>query len=100
MATGHKIEQKIISNSEKNDGRAKRNEAHLIKRSTAMMSLAAKVAALGDDALLDEYELCAYLGKSVQWARNRRIYGGSLPFKKIGASVRYRLGDIIMEMQR
>ena len=74
--------------------RVKRTETHKRKIEHAMANLVAKVTALGDDAMLDEYELCAYLGRSVQWARNRRIYGGSLPFRKIGAAVRYRMGDI------
>lgn len=78
----------------KTPDRAKRNERHAQKRQDAMGHLASKVAALGDDALLDEFEFAAYVGKSVQWARNRRVYGGSMPYIKIGAAVRYRLGDI------
>lgn len=72
----------------------KRQERHTQKRAAAMVNLAAKVAALGDDALLDEYEYAAFVGKSVQWARNRRVYGNSAPFIKIGNSVRYRLGAL------
>ena len=71
-----------------------RREVFCSKRANAMNSLSAKVAALGDDALLDEFEFAAFISKSVQWVRNRRVYGGSLPFKRIGAAVRYRLGDI------
>ena len=72
----------------------KRNKRHTQKRATALSNLAAKVAALGDDALLDEYETAAYYDKSVQWLRNRRIYGGGPPVVRIGASVRYRLGAL------
>ena len=78
----------------KKTDQAKRNERHAQKRAAALSNLAAKVAALGDDALLDEYEMAAFIDKSVQWLRNRRIYGKSLPFRKIGNYVRYRLGDI------
>lgn len=74
--------------------REKRNERHTQKRQYAMNHLAEKVASFGDDALLNEYEYAAYVGKSVQWCRNRRIYGGSHPFIKIGAAVRYRMRDI------
>ena len=72
---------------------SKRHERHVAKKATATDRLAAKIAALGDEALLDEYEEAAYLGKSVQWLRNRRIYGGGPPTLKIGGSVRYRFGD-------
>lgn len=72
----------------------KRHDTHHRKQAEALSRLTSKVAAFGDDALLDEYEFCAYVERSLQWARNRRIYGGSLPFLKIGAAVRYRFGDI------
>jgi len=94
MAAAKSKKKRDLTAEEKQADRVKRHETHTAKRTSAMSLLAAKVAALGDDALLDEYEYCAYVGKSVQWARNRRIYGGSLPFLKIGAAVRYRLGDI------
>jgi hypothetical protein len=94
MAKVKAKKQKEMTVEEKQADRVKRHETHAAKRTTAMSRLAAKVDALGDDAMLDEYELCAFLGKSVQWARNRRIYGGSLPFRKYGSAVRYRLGDI------
>lgn len=64
------------------------------KQVNALANLAKKVAAVGDDALLDEFETAAFLGVSVQWLRNRRVYGGSLPYAKIGQAVRYRLGDL------
>lgn len=73
---------------------AKRHERHKNKQNRALEKLAEKVAALGDDALLDEYECAAFLGVSVQWLRNRRVYGGSLPYVKVGQAVRYRLGDL------
>lgn len=74
--------------------RQRRRATHTRKQSEALGRLSAKVAALGDEALLDEYELAAYLGKSVQWLRNRRINGATMPrFVKIGQAVRYRLGD-------
>ncbi|MDD2736280.1 MAG: hypothetical protein PHF56_20300 [Desulfuromonadaceae bacterium] len=94
MTTLQTKKQRKMTDAEKQADRVKRNEVHTTKRSSAMASLAAKYQNFGDDAMLDEYELCAYLGRSVQWARNRRIYGGSLPFRKIGAAVRYRLGDV------
>ena len=71
----------------------RRREIHQAKRETALANVAAKVAALGDDALFDEYEEATYIGKSVQWLRNCRVYGGGPPVRKIGAAVRYRLGD-------
>lgn len=74
--------------------RQRRRATHLKKTSEALGRLSAKVAALGDEALLDEYELAAYLGKSVQWLRNRRINGATMPrVIKVGQAVRYRLGD-------
>lgn len=72
----------------------RRHEIFAAKRANAMNNLTAKVSALGDDALLDEFETAAYLSKSVQWLRNKRIYGGSIPFVKIGNGVRYRFGSI------
>lgn len=78
---------------------AKQKQAHrkaqfTYKKQNAMANLAAKVAMLGDEALLDEFEFAAYVSKSVQWARLKRIRGGGFPYIKIGPSVRYRFGAI------
>lgn len=99
MASAKPKKYSDLTAKEKQEVRKIRNGRHAEKRGNAMANLTAKVAALGDDAMLDEYELCAYLGRSVQWARlhrtNNGVGGGSLlPYKKIGAAVRYRLGDI------
>lgn len=72
----------------------RRREIHQEKRNKALANVAEKIAALGDNALFDEYETAAYIGKSVQWVRNRRVYGNSLPYVKIGNAVRYRFGSI------
>lgn len=74
--------------------RQRRRTIFKSKRANAMASLAAKVAALGDDALLDEFEYAAFVGRSVQWARLKRINHGGHPTLKIGTAVRYRFGDI------
>lgn len=71
-----------------------RLERHHAKKSSATDQLRQKIEALGDDALLDEYEAAGYVGKSVQWMRNHRINGGGLPFIKVGSAVRYRFGNI------
>lgn len=71
-----------------------RLDRHYAKKAAAVERLRQKVEALGDEALLDEYEMAAYLDKSVQSLRNWRINGGLLPFIKIGAAVRYRVADI------
>jgi predicted DNA-binding transcriptional regulator AlpA len=46
------------------------------------------------DPLLDEHQVCDYLGKSLSWARNSRWLGTGPKFIKIGRSVRYRLSDV------
>lgn len=75
----------------------RREELYLEYKSAAHASLEAKVKALGDDALLTEFEAAAYLGKSVQWLRNRRIKGSRDTYPqaiKIGGGVRYRYGTL------
>ena len=85
---------RMPQNRNKSEEQAKRLERHYAKKESAQTKLHQKVAALGDDALLDEYEYSAYHGKSVQWTRNMRVNGGGHPFIKIGNSVRYRFGNI------
>ena len=99
MAKAKKQKQKEMTEKEKHEMRARRQETHKSKLADAMARLTSKFQTFGDDAMLDEYELCAYLGRSVQWARLHRINNGEgggplLPYRKIGAAVRYRLGDI------
>lgn len=72
----------------------KRLNRHYAKKETATVKMHQKISALGDDALLDEYELAAYFDKSVQWTRNMRVNGGGIPYIKIGNSVRYKFGSI------
>lgn len=83
-----------LTPEQKTANQAKRLDRHRSKKSMAIEHLKQKVDACGDDALLDEYEAGAYLNISVQSLRNWRINCGPLPYFKIGASVRYRLGDI------
>jgi hypothetical protein len=98
-ATTDRLFKGIIMRQAQQNTQARRHEIHTTKKQNALAKLAAKVVALGDDALLDEYETAAYCDKSVQWLRNGRIYGGSLPYVKIGNSVRYRLADIKRQIQ-
>jgi hypothetical protein len=90
----------ILTQKVQTADRAKRKNLHRLKIETAAEKLRRKLADLGDEALLDEYETAEFLKKSVQWLRNRRIYGGSLPFIKIGAAVRYRVADLKASYQR
>ncbi|MGD9687845.1 MAG: hypothetical protein AB7U43_12835 [Desulfobacter sp.] len=85
---------KPITTQTCNSEQAKRLERHRAKKETATDRLHQKFRSLGSDALLDEYEAAAYVGCSVQKLRMNRVRGGGLPFLKIGAAVRYRLGDI------
>jgi len=84
----------------KTTDQAKRLERHYAKKEAAADRLHQKMQTLGDEALLDEYEFAAFTDKSVQWARNKRVYGGSIPFIKIGNAVRYRVADIKASFQR
>jgi hypothetical protein len=76
----------------------RRRETFLEKQAGAFENLSKKISALGEEALLDEFEMAALIGKSVQWVRSQRINGetnaGTIPYLKIGAAVRYRLRDI------
>ncbi|UFS69470.1 hypothetical protein LPW11_16410 [Geomonas sp. RF6] len=77
--------------------RRRRAEMFAEKRAGAMERLSSKVQALGDDALLDEFEAAAYLTKSVQWLRLDRLNGGvspQVPYIKVGNGVRYRFGAL------
>lgn len=49
----------------------------------------------GIDLLLQERELAARWNVSVRTLQNRRVQGCSLPFLKLGRSVRYRLSDVV-----
>lgn len=93
MATSKKP-TKQLSLEEKKADQTKRLVRHQAKKESAAERLHQKFQALGDAALLDEYEAAAYLSCSVQKLRLSRVNGGNLPFLKIGAAVRYRLGDI------
>lgn len=95
---GSKVKQKMTPEQEevrREEKRKKRAEVFAKKRDGAMANLVSKVNALGDDALLDEFETAAYLGRSVQWLRLRRITGATTPpVIKIGTGVRYRFGAL------
>jgi hypothetical protein len=87
-------------NTERTPAQTKRINRHYAKKDSAAERLHHKLAAIGDDALLDEYETAAYLDNSVQTLRNWRMKGSGFPFIKIGAAVRYRVGDIKDSYQR
>jgi hypothetical protein len=94
---GSKEQQKLTSEQEEMrlEEKKKRAEVFAKKRDGAMANLVSKVNALGDDALLDEFETAAYLGRSVQWLRLRRTTGATIPpVIKIGTGVRYRFGAL------
>jgi hypothetical protein len=90
---------KIIT-EQRSPEQIKRMAQHYAKKESALEKLRQKLATIGDDALLDEYEEAEYLGKSVQWLRNMRMNCGGPPFIKIGAAVRYRVGDTKASYQR
>jgi hypothetical protein len=48
-----------------------------------------------DEQFLTETQLAARHQRSVKTLRNARVYGGYIPFVKIGRSVRYRLSDVL-----
>ena len=87
-------------NADRTPAQANRLAWHYEKQDSAAERLQHKLAAIGDDALLDEYETAAYLDNSVQTLRNWRMKGSGLPFLKVGAAVRYRVGDIKNSYQR
>lgn len=89
-----KYNKKSLTPDQKAAHQSKRLDRHREKKQQAAENLKQKIEACGDDAMLDEYEAGAYLDLSVQSLRNWRIYEGELPYIKIGAAVRYRLGDI------
>ena len=45
--------------------------------------------------VLTERQLATRHQRSVKTLRNARVYGGYVPFVKIGRSVRYRLSDVL-----
>lgn len=45
--------------------------------------------------LMDQRELCAYIGKSTSWAERARWSGDGPKFIKIGRHVRYRVTDVL-----
>jgi len=46
------------------------------------------------DDMLDETQLCDWLGLTIAWARKKRLIGGGPKFIKLGNRVRYRRGDV------
>ena len=49
---------------------------------------------------LTEKEVSDLTGRSVQTLRNDRCLGRGFPYSKMGRSVRYRLTDILADMER
>jgi len=47
------------------------------------------------EVFLTERQLATRHQRSVKTLRNARVYGGYVPFVKIGRSVRYRLSDVL-----
>ena len=47
------------------------------------------------EVFLTERQLAERHQRSVKTLRNARVYGGYIPFVKIGRSVRYRFSDVI-----
>ncbi len=47
------------------------------------------------EAFLTECELALRHKRSVKTLRNARVYGGYIPFVRIGRSIRYRLSDVL-----
>lgn len=45
--------------------------------------------------LMDQQELCSYVGKSVKWAERARWAGEGPRFIKLGRHVRYRADDVL-----
>lgn len=56
-------------------------------------ALKAVLIANDPDALLDEHQIAKLTGFSLSRLRNDRYLRQGIPIIKIGASVRYRLGD-------
>lgn len=52
--------------------------------------------------LLTEHEVVTLIRKSVHWLRRKRWEGGedSIPYRKLGASVRYDEADVLSYIQR
>lgn len=52
--------------------------------------------------LLTEQEVAVLVRKSVHWLRRKRWEGGpdSIPYRKIGASVRYSEADVLCFIQK
>jgi len=48
----------------------------------------------GLPALMDEDQVCKYLGKSKSWLQRDRWKGGGIRFVKVGQSVMYRADDL------
>jgi predicted DNA-binding transcriptional regulator AlpA len=46
------------------------------------------------EKLLTQAEVASFIGMSESWLAWHRWYGDSIPFLKIGRSVRYRLSDV------
>lgn len=49
---------------------------------------------IDDDALIDEHQLSGVTQLSLSKLRNDRYMKQGFPFVKIGASARYRVGDV------
>lgn len=47
------------------------------------------------EVFLTEQQLAARHLRSAKTLRNARVYGGYIPFVKIGRNIRYRLSDVI-----
>jgi len=48
----------------------------------------------GNNRLLTEKEVAAFLNLSCSWLQHKRLSGGSIPYIKCGRAIRYRLDEV------
>ncbi len=48
---------------------------------------------------ITDKEVAEMTGRAVQTLRNDRFKGGGIPYSKIGASVRYKVDDVVSFME-
>ena len=68
-----------------------------IRETMNAMSTPASIsdAVMTEPILWTQHQTATYLGVSEKWLERDRWVGATIPFVKVGRSVRYRAGDVV-----
>lgn len=75
--------------------REKRRSDNAVSNGTDQTRYRGSSEVPASERLIDELGAAEVTGMSVAWFQRKRWSGGGPPFRKIGASVRYQVGELL-----